>query len=85
MHQYQGLLKRFLTVRIHDFRSRQNYTQETMADVLCIAVRSYAALEHGEYGLSASSFAMFLVALTDEEVICLVHDLREEISKVQLQ
>ena len=69
MHQYKLLLQVFLQERIRVCRSCCGLTQETMAARLHITPRSYAYLEQGAHGLSATTLMFFLLVLTEEEVL----------------
>lgn len=66
----------FLRNQIHSYRSRHSYTQEQMAELLHISARSYFDQEHGKYGFSSSTFAYFLLNLTNEEIVTLLDDAR---------
>lgn len=81
MHQYQSLLKEFLTVRVHSYRLTLQCSQERMAEKLRISPRSYIDLERGKYGFSATTFAFFLLILSEEDVLNLLRSLRKLIEE----
>lgn len=81
MHQYKLLLQVFLTERIKAFRKGRGITQETMAECLHITPRSYAYLERGTYGLSATTLMFLLLVMTEEDVLQLRMDFRALMEK----
>lgn len=57
-------------------RTRLGLSQEQMAELLHISVRSYSDLERKRCCFSAQSFIFLLFMLSDEEVLRLVAELR---------
>lgn len=55
-------------------------TQEEMARMFMMSVRSYVDLEHGESLPSALTLSLFLIRLEKEEQKELLNDLRREIA-----
>lgn len=77
----KNLYKPFFQVVLTDyaktFRKKNGYTQEDMAELLGIDVRSYSDLDHGIYCFSAVTLILLLLVLTEEELRPLFKQLRE--------
>ena len=71
MHQYKALLQVFLLERIKAYRKGHKLTQENIAESLRISPRSYAYLEKGDNGCSATT-----LILTEEELLQMLADFR---------
>lgn len=54
-------LKRYLKNELSVKRAELGLTQEQMAEVLNISLRSYSDLEHGKYCCSLSSFVYYVI------------------------
>lgn len=80
--QYKSLLRRFLSREIRAYRARCRLTQEQLSELLCMAPRSYADLEHGACGCSDLTVILFMLLLRNEEVLQLVHGAREAFKEV---
>ena len=76
MHQYKALLQIFLLERIKVYRKGHKLTQENMAEFLRISPRSYAYLEKGDNGCSATTRMFFFLILTEEELLQMLADFR---------
>ena len=76
MHQYKALLQSFLLERIKGYRKGHKLTQEAMAESLRISPRSYADLETGSNGCSATTLMFFFLVLTGEEILQMLADFR---------
>lgn len=63
------LMKEYLGSQIEDTRKLLDITQEKMAELLHISPRSYNALKHQQYGVSATTLLFFLQLLTDEQMV----------------
>ena len=61
-------LKNFFREQLLQTRNSLHLTQRQMADDLLMAERSYAALESGESGCSALTFAPFLAYFCDDPI-----------------
>lgn len=75
--QYKVHLRRFFSKEIGRCRIRKGLTQEQFAERLCMDPRSYADLEHGESGCSCLTVILFLVQLSDEEILLAVHGVKK--------
>lgn len=65
------------------YRENNSHTQEQMARLFMMSVRSYVDLEHGESFPSGLTFALFLTFLSKEEQKKCLSDIRQEIEKVR--
>ncbi len=68
----RDLLKHYLRGIAILFRHRKNLTQEQLAAMLHISVRSYSDLECGKYCFSAVTLIIFLALLPDEEILHII-------------
>ena len=81
MHQDTLLLRAFLTERIKARRKALHFTQEAMAEKLHISPRSYISLEQGKSGCSAATLMFFLLILSDEDLLRLCADFRQQVDE----
>ena len=58
-------------------------TQEDMAAFLHITPRSYGELERGKSSFSAATLIIFLTRLSDDEIIEIIHDAAQMLSKCE--
>lgn len=76
MSNYKKELNDFIRERMRSYRKEHAYSQERMAEMIRIAPRSYFDQEHGKYGFSALSFAMFLLAFPEDEMMEMLGEIR---------
>lgn len=74
MRVYKEFTKTYLIPLLRPWRKERGLTQEDMAEELRMSSRSYAALERGESGFSATTLLFFLALLTDEELLQVVRE-----------
>lgn len=79
--QYGSLMRRFFSRELRGYRTQCRLTQEQLSELLCMAPRSYADLEHGICGCSGLTVILFLVRLRDEEILRVVHSARKELKE----
>lgn len=77
MYGCKPLLQDFLSTKIKEYRKAIWVSQECMAEYLRISVRSYSDLENGKSCFSASSLILFLLLLSNEDVIQLLNEFRD--------
>ena len=73
MRRYE---KQFLALwvgQVRGFRLDNRLTQEELAEALHLSARSYQKLERGVHQPSATTLALFLGQLTDQEILAFVH------------
>lgn len=68
---------------LKQYRENNLQTQENMARMFMMSVRSYVDLEHGESFPSGLTFALFLTFLSKEEQKEFLLDIRKEIENVR--
>lgn len=61
-------LKAFWRTKLLSFKNKNKYTHTKMAQLLMMDDRSYADLDHGKFGCSALTFALFLIYCCDDPV-----------------
>ena len=73
MRRYE---KHFLALWVgqaREFRLDNRLTQEKLAEALYLSARSYQKLERGVHQPSATTLALFLGQLSDQEILAFVH------------
>ena len=73
MRKSEDLFLDFWVVRVREFRVKMSLSQETLAEKLHVNVRNYQKLERGVHQPSATTLALFLGQLTDQEILAFVH------------
>ena len=69
-------LQEIIPVELKRYRIKKGLSQEAMARLLMVAVRSYIDLEHGDTLPSALTLANYLLLLTEKEQEDLLRRLR---------
>ena len=69
-------LQEIIPVELKRYRIKKGLSQEAMARLLMVAVRSYIDLEHGDAFPSALTLANYLLLLPEKEQEDLLHRLR---------
>lgn len=77
MSRFKELLKELLSKWVKRFRVERHVSQEVMAETLHISTRSYIDLEHAKYCFSSPSLILFMLKLSDNEVLALLRDCRK--------
>ena len=73
MRRYE---KHFLALwvgQVREFQLDNRLTQEKLAEALHLSARSYQKLERGVHQPSATTLALFLGQLSDQEILAFVH------------
>ena len=68
--------KQFLALwvgQVREFRLDNRLTQEKLAEALYLSARSYQKLERGVHQPSATTLALFLGQLSDQEILAVVY------------
>lgn len=66
----------FLSRHVYAYRKRCGMSQEHMSELLMVSPRSYIEQERGRLGFSAVSMTFYIVAMTEEEAVSFVKELR---------
>lgn len=82
MEQYKLSFQLYLGGFAKALRDRNGISQEKMAELLRINVRSYADLEHKRYCFSTPTFIFLLLLLPDEELLRMVGDFHRLVKEI---
>ena len=85
MRRYE---KHFLALwvgQVREFRLDNRLTQEKLAEALHLTARSYQNLERGVHQPSATTLALFLGQLTDQEVLAFVRTFAQLVEAARSQ
>ena len=69
MRKFKTPLQLYLCDVLVNDRHNRKLTQEKMAELLYMTVRSYGALERGKSGFSAVTMILFLALLSDRKSV----------------
>lgn len=69
-------IKEYFKVQLLRFRAARGISQENAAELLDISTRSYSNLEHGKYCLSTPTLLIFLVTISEDEVLRIIRECR---------
>lgn len=83
MRKYRMFVRNFLSGWAKKAREERKLTQEKMAERLTMSVRSYADLERGKSGFSATTLLFFLSELPEEQAMQIVREFREGVRQVE--
>ena len=73
MRRYERQFLVFWVGQVREFRLDNRLTQEKLAEALYLSARSYQKLERGVHQPSATTLALFLGQLSDQEILAFVH------------
>lgn len=73
MRRYERQFLVFWVGQVRGFRLDNRLTQEELAEALHLSARSYQKLERGVHQPSATTLALFLGQLSDQEILAFVH------------
>ena len=73
MRRYERQFLVFWVGQVRGFRLDNRLTQEKLAEALYLSARSYQKLERGVHQPSATTLALFLGQLSDQEILAFVH------------
>ena len=71
--------------RIKEYRQAAGLTQEKLAEALYLSARSYQKLEQGVHLPCATTLALFLGQLTDQEVVAFVRTFAQLVETARFQ
>lgn len=74
---YKTIFQNHMRGKLKSYRHTHNLSQECMSEYLRISPRSYADIEHGRYGMSAHTLVMFMLLMSDSEILQLMQELGE--------
>ena len=70
---------------MREFRLDNRLTQEKLAEALHLTARSYQKLERGVHQPSATTLALFLVQLTDQEALAFIRSFAQLVETARFQ
>ena len=73
MRRYERQFLVLWAGQVRGFRLEKHLTQEELAEALYLSARSYQKLERGVHQPSATTLALFLGQLSDQEILAFVH------------
>lgn len=71
---YIRWFRKVMVKAIGEYRHKNNFTQEEMAERLHISARAYSDLERGRFFWSARAMIWFLFLLDDSAKVALIRD-----------
>ena len=83
MRPYTALTASLFSKTLLALRSQKGLTQEKMAEQLRITSRAYSDLEHGKYGVSASTLLFLLSMMTPDEQHALLEQFKKEVQLLE--
>lgn len=79
MHYDKQAICQIVSNHLKSYRKNNNITQEKMSENLNISPRTYANIEHCQHCLSGHTLVMFLIKLSDTEILKMIEDLKDVI------
>ena len=85
MRRYERQFLVFWVGQVREFRLDNRLTQEELAEALYLTARSYQKLEQGVHQPCATTLALFLGQLTDQEVLAFVRTFAQLVETARFQ
>ena len=85
MRRYERQFLVFWVGQVRGFRLDNRLTQEKLAEALHLSARSYQKLERGVHQPCATTLALFLGQLTDQEVLAFVRTFAQLVETARFQ
>ena len=85
MRRYERQFLVFWVGQVREFRLDNRLTQEKLAEALYLSARSYQKLEQGVHQPCATTLALFLGQLTDQEVVAFVRTFAQLVETARFQ
>ena len=85
MRRYERQFLVLWVGQVREFRLDNRLTQEKLAEALHLTARSYQKLERGVHQPSATTLALFLGQLTDQEVLAFVRTFAQLVETARFQ
>lgn len=82
-YQAKEKIKPVIASVLLEYRNRWNLTQEAMARMLSMSVRSYIDLEHGDNLPSATTLALFLTMLEPSDQESILGKMRQALDEIR--
>ena len=85
MRRYERQFLVFWVGQVRGFRLDNRLTQEKLAEALHLTARSYQKLEQGVHLPSATTLALFLGQLTDQEALAFIRSFAQLVETTRSQ
>lgn len=85
MRRYERQFLVFWVGQVRGFRLEKHLTQEELAEALYLSARSYQKLERGVHQPCATTLALFLGQLSDQEVLAFVRTFAQLVETARFQ
>lgn len=85
MRRYERQFLVFWVGQVRGFRLEKHLTQEKLAEALYLTARSYQKLERGVHLPCATTLALFLGQLSDQEVLAFVRTFAQLVEAARSQ
>ena len=85
LRRYERQFLVFWVGQVRGFRLDNRLTQEKLAEALYLSARSYQKLEQGVHQPCATTLALFLGQLTDQEVLAFVRTFAQLVETARFQ
>ena len=85
MRRYERQFLVFWVGQVRGFRLDNRLTQEELAEALHLSARSYQKLERGVHQPSATTLALFLGQLTDQEALAFIRSFAQLVETARFQ
>ena len=85
MRRYERQFLVFWVGQVRGFRLEKHLTQEELAEALYLSARSYQKLEQGVHLPCATTLALFLGQLSDQEVVAFVRTFAQLVETARFQ
>ena len=85
LRRYERQFLVFWVGQVWGFRLEKHLTQEELAEALYLSARSYQKLERGVHQPCATTLALFLGQLTDQEVLAFVRTFAQLVETARFQ
>lgn len=83
MRKNEKEFQMFIRKYIMEYRKCNYLSQEKMAEILHVSLRSYAGQERGEYGFSAQSLMCFIYKLTETERASFIEAFEKHLENIE--
>lgn len=84
MHLYTKFFQPHFLELAENQRKTLHYSQESMAELLQITLRSYSAFKTGQQSLSAPSLLFLLLSLEDDQVLQFLAHMRAAVAEADV-
>lgn len=84
MHLYTDFFKPYFLELAERRRQDLHYSQESMAELMQITLRSYSSFKNGKQSISAPSLLFLLLSLEDDQVLQFLQHMRTTVAEADV-